>query len=323
MQSSGKYVTINDIREAARVIDGFVTYCPLVYSPYFSGQTGENIFFKTENFQPTKVFKLRGAINKIKSLKNEKKVVTASSGNHGLSVAYASRVFGKRATIFVPKWANPDKIKTITSYGAEVVIGGESYEDAYADAIKYCEAENSEFVHPFEDPHVIAGQGTIGLEIYENMPEIDTVIVPVGGGGLVSGISVALKSLTKKARVIGVQSENNPAMVEAYHGRDTVISVKESIADGMITKKASDITLSIIKKNVDDMVTVSEEEIEKSLLALLVNDHILVEPSGAASAACLLQKNELLKSSKNIAVVLSGGNINIKYLKKLLEREAL
>ena len=217
MKSRDDFVSIDQIREAAKAISGYVAYCPLAFSPYFSNQTGKNIFFKTENFQPTKVFKLRGAINKVKSLKNAKSVVAASSGNHGLSVAYASRIFGKRAKIFVPEWANPDKVKSIVSYGAEVVIGGDSYEAAYSEAIEYSKSENSEFVHPFEDPYVIAGQGTIGLEIYNNMPEIDTVIVPVGGGGLISGISLALKSLSISARVIGVQSENNPAMVDAYH----------------------------------------------------------------------------------------------------------
>ncbi len=323
MKSRDDFVSIDQIREAAKAINGYVAYCPLAFSPYFSNQTGKNIFFKTENFQPTKVFKLRGAINKVRSLKNAKSVVAASSGNHGLSVAYASRIFGKRAKIFVPEWANPDKIKSIISYGAEVVIGGDSYEAAYSEAIKYSKSENSDFVHPFEDPYVIAGQGTIGLEIYNNMPEIDTVIVPVGGGGLISGISIALKSLSRSVRVIGVQSENNPAMVDAYHGRNTERAIKESIADGMITKMASSTTLGIIKKNVDDMVTVTEDEIEKSLLSLLINEHILVEPSGAASAAFLLHENAVLESSKNVAAVLSGGNINIRYLKGLLQRENL
>lgn len=321
MDRKDDYISIVDIRDAERSIRGFVTRSPLVFSPHFSEKSGLNVYLKPEIFQPTRVFKLRGVVNKLRSLTNAERVATASSGNHGLSLAYASKIFHKHAKIFVPEWANPDKIKSITSFGAEVVVGGDSYEAAQSEAKNYCKEQNIEFIHPFEDRYVIAGQGTIGLEIYQDMPEIDTVIVPVGGGGLISGISTALKSLNGNIRIVGVQGENNPTTVNAYYGRSQSGTPRKSIADGLITKTASSVTLDIIRKNVDGMATVSEDEIERSLLSLLVNEHFLVEPSGAASLASLLSKRSILQSSKNVAVVLSGGNVNISYLKGLLQKE--
>ena len=319
--SRGNFVTIEDIEEAAENIGGYVTRSPLIFSPYFSDKTGKEVYLKTEIFQPTRVFKLRGIVNKLQSLRDAEMVVTASSGNHGLSLAYASKIFRKKARIFVPEWANPDKVKAITSFGAEVTVGGDSYEAANAQAVKYSTEVGAEFIHPFEDPYVIAGQGTIGLEIFEDKPEIDTVVVPVGGGGLISGISTALKSLNPGIRVVGVQSENNPTSVNAYYGKEINVEIRKSIADGLITKMASRVTMEIIKRNVDSMVTVKEEEIEKSLIYLLKNDHFLVEPSGAAPLASLLNGSSIDSRSNKVAVILSGGNINIGYLKKLLQME--
>ncbi|MFG1446360.1 MAG: threonine/serine dehydratase [Thermoplasmatales archaeon] len=319
--SRGNFVTVEDIEEAAENIKGYVTRSPLIFSPYFSDKTGREVYLKAEIFQPTRVFKLRGVVNKLQSLRSAERVVTASSGNHGLSLAYASKIFRKKARIFVPEWANPDKVNAITSFGAEVAVGGDSYEAAHAKAVKYSNEVGAEFIHPFEDPYVIAGQGTIGLEIFQDKQEIDTVVVPVGGGGLISGISTALKSLNPGVRVIGVQSENNPTSVNAYYGKEISAEIRKSIADGLITKMASKITMEIIKRNVDRMVAVKEEEIENSLISLLINDHFLVEPSGAAPLASLLNGSSIDSKTKRVAVILSGGNINIGYLKKLLQKE--
>lgn len=320
VDSRENFVTIGDIKLAAENIRGYVTRSPLIFSPYFSNETGKEVYLKAESFQPTRVFKLRGVVNKLRSLHNAEKVVTASSGNHGLSLAYASKIFGKKARIFVPEWANPDKVKAIATFGAEVVIGGDSYEAANAQAVNYSREEGAEFIHPFEDPYVIAGQGTIGLEIFEDKPDIDTVVVPVGGGGLISGISTALKSLNPDIRVVGVQSENNPTSVDAYYGKEINAEIRKSIADGLITKMASKVTMEMIKRNVHRMVTVKEEEIEKSLLSLLMNDHFLVEPSGAAPLASLINGSSIDSRSNRVAVILSGGNINIGYLRNLLQR---
>lgn len=319
MTSAKEFVTLEDIRDAESRIRRYVTYCPPVYSPFLSNESGKSVYLKMENLQPTKVFKLRGATNKISRLNNVEKIVTASSGNHGLSVAYASRIFNKKATIFVPEWANPDKIKMITSLGAEVNVGGDSYEAANSAALAHSENEGSVFIHPFEDPLVIAGQGTIGLEISRDLPNVDTVIVPVGGGGLISGISLALKWNVAGVKVVGVQGENNPTMVQSFYGDGPKeVPLKSSIADGLITKTTSDITLGIIKENVDRMVTVSENELRDAVKLLLVNEHTLVEPSGAASTAALLSGKAETEGSENVVVVLSGGNISIELLKELL-----
>src|SRR5579884_2060008 len=298
----GSSISLVDIFCARKRIRDISSHTPLVYSPQLSKHINAEVFLKLENFQPIKVFKIRGAANKLSKLPVNSHVVTASSGNHGFAVSYVSKLLNHRATVCVPENANPDKINNIRMFEAEMVTVGTSYEDAY------------------EDPDVIAGQGTIGLEILEDLPDVDDVIVPVGGGGLISGISSAIKSIKKQTRIIGVQTSNAPTMAHAFRtGELCPPTITKTIADGLVTRRASPITLKIIKRNVDEMMIVEDEQIEKSILLLINNDHVLVEPSGAVPVAAILDNAKFFKGRK-VVLVLSGGNISIQYLKDLLSR---
>jgi threonine dehydratase len=212
-------VTFQDVLEANRKIRNFVIRTPTYMSVVFSRRTGAEVYLKLESFQPVGVFKIRGAINKICSLlpsELKKGLVTSSSGNHGLSVAYAAKIFGARAIIVVPKNAVKEKVEAIESYGAEVVKHGKDYDEAYCKALEIQKETKTTFVHPFNDPFVIAGQGTIGLELLEDVPDLDTIIVPVGGGGLISGIAITAKTLKPNIKIVGVQAEGSPAVYRSW-----------------------------------------------------------------------------------------------------------
>jgi threonine dehydratase len=316
----GSSISLVDIFCARKRIRDISSHTPLVYSPQLSKHINAEVFLKLENFQPIKVFKIRGAANKLSKLPVNSHVVTASSGNHGFAVSYVSKLLNHRATVCVPENANPDKINNIRMFEAEMVTVGTSYEDAYAEARRIERETSAIFVHAYEDPDVIAGQGTIGLEILEDLPDVDDVIVPVGGGGLISGISSAIKSIKMQTRIIGVQTSNAPTMAHAFRtGELCPPTIAKTIADGLVTRRASPITLKIIKRNVDEMMIVEDEQIEKSILLLINNDHVLVEPSGAVPVAAILDNAKFFKGRK-VVLVLSGGNISIQYLKDLLSR---
>jgi threonine dehydratase len=313
-------ITIDDVYEAQSRIKGIAARTPLQSSLSYSMKTNAEVSLKLECYQPIRVFKIRGAANKIKSLRNVTSLVAASGGNHGLAVSYIANKLGLGATVCVPSTANPDKMADIRKYGAELVNVGTSYEDAYAEAIKIRDRSGATLVHPFEDPLVVAGQGTIGLEMLEDLPDIETVLAPVGGGGLISGTALALKSLKSKIRVIGVQASNAPAMARAFKaGRPVPTSTKPTIADGLATKLASQVTLQVIQKYVDDIVLVEERMMKEAVISLLRNEHILSEPSGAAALAALLHVYHGSPGEK-IAVVISGGNISVDYLSSLLAK---
>lgn len=310
--------TMSDVKEAAEVIEGVATHTPLLLSAQLSKLTTAKIYLKLECFQPTRVFKIRGATNKIKRIPLNKTIVAASSGNHGFAVSYVCNLLGRKAIVCVPKTANPDKLKAIEQYGAEIRAEGSSYEDAYEEALKIRQATGAVMAHPFEDPQVLAGQATIGLELHQDKPDLDTVLVPVGGGGLISGIAFAIKNLNKKTKVIGVQAQNAPTMRDAFRaGKPVPVSISPTIADGMVTKAASELTLEYLQKYVDDVITVSEMEIENAMLDLLMNDHVLAEPSGATPVAALANAYKSKRGEK-IAAVISGGNISVAFLSKLL-----
>ena len=239
--------TLEDIYAARETIKGVAFRTP-IYSSSIFRRTGFPVYLKLECFQPTRSFKLRGATNKIKNCPSGKMIVTASSGNHGFAVSYVCMLLGRRATVCVPETANPDKVRAIAECGAELVKVGRNYEDAYQQALRICQTNDGIMVHPYEDPLVMAGQGTVGLEIFEDRPDVNTVVVPIGGGGLICGTALAVKNLKKSVRVIGVQSENAPSMAEAFrHGAPITTIPSATLADGMIVKCASEVTLMIVR----------------------------------------------------------------------------
>jgi len=318
------FVSFQNIVEAGRKIRNLVTRTPTYLSVVFSQKTGAEVYLKLECFQPVGAFKIRGAVNKICSLSQselKKGLVTASSGNHGLSVAYAAKLYGAKAVVIVLENAVKEKVEAIESYGAEVVKHGKDYEEAYLKALEIQKKTRTTFVHPFNDPYVIAGQGTIGLELLEDVPDLDTIFVPVGGGGLISGIAVAAKNVKPDIKIIGVQAEGAPAVYRSWKtGKIVEIDSVKTVADGLIARKPLDLTFRIMKKYVDDFLLVTDREIGEAVLALLREAHVLAEPSGAASLAALLFKYNS-KPEEKVAVVISGANISIGYLSSLLNKQ--
>src|SRR5881396_3045118 len=301
--------TIEDIRTAARRIDGVASETPLVESPSLSRILGREVYLKLECFQPIRVFKIRGAYNKISQLAS-KKIVAASSGNHGLAVAYSSHLLGKQSTVVIPETAVREKADAIAEYGAEVVRFGKYHSDRESKAAEICKRTGAAFVHPFNDPDIIAGQGTCGLEITEQLDDFDSVIVPVGGGGLISGISMAVKMKRPRARVFGVEPEGATKMDAALKaGHPVDMESPRSIADGLIPSTVGELTLEAVKMYVDGMYNVSDEEILSAMKLLIREAHIFPEPSGAASTAVLLANRDVERLGKKVVVVVSGGNV--------------
>ncbi|UCE57406.1 MAG: pyridoxal-phosphate dependent enzyme [Candidatus Bathyarchaeota archaeon] len=317
-------VNFQNILEASKKIRDIVARTPTYYSVVFSQRTGAKVYLKLEGFQPVGVFKIRGAANKICNISKpdlEKGLVTASSGNHGLSVAYVANIVGAKAIVVVPKKAVKEKVEAIESYGAQVVEYGKDYEEAYAKALEMREKTEMILVHPFNDSFVIAGQGTIGLELLEDIPDLDTIIVPIGGGGLISGIAIAAKTLKPDIRIVGVQAERAPAIYRSWRAGEIVETESfRTVADGLVTRKPLDLTFRIIKKHVDEILLVTEQEIGESVLALLREAHVLAEPSAATSLAALLFKYSPKRREK-VAIIISGANISLVYLQSLLRKQ--
>jgi threonine dehydratase len=308
---------IGAIEDAAERIAGVASRTPLVESPALSRKTGHEVYLKLECFQPIKVFKIRGAYNRVSRL-SQRGVVAASSGNHGIAVAYSSRITGKKCTIVVPETVVREKVDTILEYGAEVVRAGRFSDEREAKARAIAQATGSAFVHPFDDPDVIAGQGTCGLEIAEQLDEFDSVLVPVGGGGLISGISIALKSLRPKTKVYGVEPRGAPKLTEALKAKKVVkIPSPRSMADGLIPSSLGNLTFTACSRYVDGAFTVSEEEILAATRAMVKDARIIAEPSGAAPLAPLLS-TEFSTIGRRVVVVVSGGNISHDLLAKVL-----
>lgn len=307
---------LQDIKGAQKRIAGVASRTPLVESPALSKTCGREVYLKLECFQPIKVFKIRGAYNKISQVK-ERGVVAASSGNHGIAVAYSSRILGKKCTVVVPETIVKEKEETITEYGAEVVKVGRFSSEREARAREIAAATGSAFVHPFNDPAVIAGQGTCGLEISEQLQEFDSVLVPVGGGGLISGISIALKSQDPKRKVFGVEPKGAPKLTGAL-GAKRVVSVPSpaSIADGLIPSALGDLTFDACSRYVDGAFTASEEEIFNATRVMVKEAKIIAEPSGATPLAPLLSHTSGL--GRRVVVVVSGGNVSHEVLLRVL-----
>ncbi|MGC8496583.1 MAG: threonine ammonia-lyase [Thermoplasmata archaeon] len=316
-------IQFDDIRKAEQALKNVVKHTPVEHSRIFSELTGNNIYLKLENLQTTGSFKLRGAYYRLKTLTPEEKkrgVVASSAGNHAQGVAYSATSLGISSTIFMPVFTPPMKVIATKSYGAEVRLVGNTYDDAYKEAIAFANNENKKFIHPFNDELLIAGQGTIGIEIYEQVKDLDVVLVPIGGGGLISGIALALKSLNKNIKVIGVEAEGAQSMkISVEHNQIIPLKNLDTIADGIAVKTPGDITFELVKKYVDALVSVSDEEISRAIYMLLSRGKIIAEPAGAVTLAALLSGKINLKN-KNICALISGGNVNLSLLTQIIEK---
>ncbi|TMI39347.1 threonine/serine dehydratase [Candidatus Bathyarchaeota archaeon] len=309
---------LKDIEAAAQRITGVASKTPLIESPALSRRFGHEVYLKLECFQPIRVFKIRGAYNKISQIP-AKKIVAASSGNHGIAAAYCSRLRGKQCTIVVPETAVKEKVDVIKEYGAEVVKFGRYHSDREAKAREIAGQTGAIFVPPFNDPDIIAGQGTCGLEIAQQLDDFDSVIVPVGGGGLISGISIAIKSLKPSARVYGVEPTGAAKMEASLNaGKIIMIDEPKSIADGLIPASVGDLTLEACQKNVDGMFSVPDDEILSAMKLLIEEAHIFPEPSGSTPLAVLSRAEKSNKLGDRVVLVISGGNVSLSLLKRLL-----
>lgn len=315
-------VNLKDIKEARVLLKDLALYTPMKKNRHFSAMTGNSIYLKMENMQHTGSFKYRGARVKLLSLKDEEKkrgVITASAGNHAQGVASNAQQLGIKATIVMPEGTPLVKIEATKGYGADVILFGDSFYEAFQHASELREKKDFVFIHPFEDPKIIAGQGTIGLELLEQAPELDVVVVPVGGGGVISGIAIALKSLKPTIKVIGVQASNAPSMYRSFKsGKIEAADNEPTIAEGIAVKQASPVMLDILKEYVDDIVIVEEEEIASAILLLMERSKVVVEGAGASSLAAMLFHNDKIKN-KNVGVVLTGGNIDVNIISRIIE----
>lgn len=318
-------MSLQEVTDAkSRIRDFILENTPIVNSSVLSRYTGSNFCLKLENLQVTSSFKIRGAANKICQISSEarsKGVVTASAGNHGQAVALCARRSGIGATVVVPQNTPQVKLDRIRQYGPQLIVHGSIYDEAEDFAKSIAQEEGMEYVSPYNDLQVIAGQGTVGLEILTQMRNPDVVLVPVGGGGLAAGLSIAIKGASPEVEVIGVQSAASPSMFESFRqGKQVDAKVEGSVADGLLGNlEANSITVPIVRKYVDRMVVVDEESIVNSI-RLLWEEGQVVEGAGAAAVAAVLKDRSLAKPEKNVVAVLSGGNIDGALLQKILRR---
>ncbi|PFJ84393.1 threonine ammonia-lyase [Bacillus cereus] len=315
---------ITDIKKAKEILDVNARKTPLVKSFYLTSKTGGEIYLKLENMQLTGSFKFRGAFNKISQLTNEEKergVIACSAGNHAQGVALSSHLLGIKSKIVMPTSAPQAKVDATRGYGSEVILYGDTFDDAKAKCEKIIKETGETYLHPYDDVEVMAGQGTIGLDILDDMWDVDTVIVPIGGGGIISGIAVALKSFNPSINIIGVQADNVHGMKASYDaGRILEHYEAPTIADGCAVKIPGNLTFEIVKDLVDDIVTVSEEELEVAMKDLLQRGKAVVEGAGAlATAALLAGKVDKYVQGKKVVAVISGGNVDLKRISSVCE----
>lgn len=316
-------VTLASIEAARERIGDAIHLSPCQLSHHLSERIGLPIYLKLENLQRTGSFKERGALNKLLTLTPEERkrgVIAASAGNHAQGVAFHATKLGIRSQIVMPQATPLVKVVSTRGFGAEVILHGANYDEACEEALARCTQQGLTFIHPFDDPVVISGQGTIGLELLEQVPDLEAVVVPIGGGGLISGIACALKERNPKIRVVGVEPEKLPSMLRAREaGIPITISPQATIADGIAVRRAGDVTLPLVSRYVDEIVTVDDEEIASAILMLLEQEKTLAEGAGAAALAALLQAKTNLRHRKT-AVLVCGGNIDVTLLAKIIER---
>lgn len=315
-------ISFVDIEEARERIKEQIYLSPFPRSETISGMTGNRVFFKLENLQLTGSFKERGALNRLLMLTPEEArrgVTAASAGNHGMAVAYHGRRLNINATIVMPVAAPLIKVTRVRQYGAQSILHGNDYDAAYAEALRISRDRGPTFISAFDDPWIVAGQGTIGVELYEQNPDLDAVVVPVGGGGLIAGIALALKTLTPKIRVIGVQAEAVPSMkVALEQGAPAQLPPATTIADGIAVRAVGATPFELVKNYVDEIVTVNEGEIANAVLMLLEVEKTVAEGAAAVPLAALLNKKVSLVG-KNVGLVVSGGNIDMNLISRIIE----
>lgn len=313
-------VKLSDVESAARRLNSVVHHTPLKRSRTLDDLFSGHIHLKLENLQRTGSYKIRGAYNKIALLPDDARrrgVIAASAGNHAQGLAYAARQFGTSCTIVMPETAPRTKIQATASYGAQVVLHGKNYDDAYMHALRLAGAEGLTYVHAFDDPDVIAGQGTVAFEFYHDLPEVTTVIVPIGGGGLISGVATYLKAKNPSIRVIGVQAKGAASTaLSLQKGERTVLDEIYTLADGIAVKCPGELTFNIIRALVDTVWTVSEERIVEAIGLLLEREKMLVEGAGAVALAGLLDHPEVAHGEE-VVLIVSGGNIDLSRLSTL------
>lgn len=317
-------LTLDKVYHASYVLKNVVRTTDLIYAPKLRDDC--EIYLKTENLQVTGSFKIRGSYYKISQLSEEERaagVIACSAGNHAQGVALAATKNGIHSLICIPDEAPIQKVEATKRYGAEVCLVNGVYDDAYNKAVELQKERGGAFIHPFDDPDVIAGQGTIGLELLDQLPDVDAVIVPVGGGGLISGIAFTIKSLNPRVKVYGVQAGGAPSMYNSLlHGRRENLSAVSTVADGIAVKCPGDLTYELCEKYVDEIVTVSDDEISSAILTLIEEQKLIAEGAGAVSvAAVLFRKLDL--AGKKVVCLISGGNIDVTILSRVINRGLL
>jgi threonine dehydratase len=314
------------ITEAAERLKKRIRRTELIHSQHFSEKLGYPVFFKCENLQRTGAFKIRGALNFMTAQPRSalvNGVITASAGNHAQGVAFSADLLGVKATVYMPESTPPQKVFATRDYGACVELSGRNFDEACCAALAAQESNNALFVHPFDDPLVMAGQGTIGFEILEGLPDVDNIVVPIGGGGLIAGIAMAVKEINPRVRIIGVESTAAPSMTHSLSMREvSEAPLGISLADGIAVKKVGKKTFRVVEQLVDDVVLVEEEEIAQAIVALLERTKLLVEGAGAVTLAALLN-NKIRDIRGKTVCLLSGGNIDVKTISVVVERGLL
>ncbi len=318
-----KLIPLQKIYSAKKRIAKVVLNTPFTHAPILSRLSEANIYLKKENLQLTGAFKLRGAFNKLDSLDVEfrnRGIITASAGNHAQGVAFSANYFNIPSTIVMPESTPLLKVSGAKALGSTVILSGNNYDEAYKFALEYANEHNLTFIHPFADEEVMAGQGTIALEMLEEITNLDMVIVPVGGGGLISGVASCIKQIDPKIEIVGVSATGAPAMKESFINKKAIDSISvKTIADGIAVRDTSEMTLNHILECVDNIVDVEDEEIASAILFLLERQKLVVEGAGAVGVAALLH-NKIDVKGKNVAIILSGGNIDVTMLSLIIEK---
>src|ERR1700749_1318753 len=316
-------VSLGQIKQAEQRIRNFIYFSPCQLSAALSEVTGQQVYLKLDNLQRTGAFKERGALNRILLLSDDEKrrgVIAASAGNHAQAVAYHATQRGVLARIVMPLMTPLVKVSATRGFGADVILHGANYDEACEEATRLQQEKQLTFIHPFDDDEVIAGQGTIGLEVLEQLPDVEAIVVPIGGGGLIGGVACAVKEARPDVRIVGVQTERLASMLRAVEaGAPVTLPAQATIADGIAVRRAGERTLPLVQGYVDEIVTVDEEEISSAILVLLEKEKTWAEGAGAAALAALLQGKTHLRDEKTVALV-CGGNIDVTLLSRIIER---
>ncbi|KLE02422.1 threonine ammonia-lyase [Aliarcobacter butzleri] len=316
-------ITLNDIKDAKKQLEKAISLTPLMKAPILSKEKNAEIYLKEDNLQITGSFKIRGAFNRVALLDEKRRkngVVAASAGNHAQGLAFAAKYFDCEATIFMPEATPLTKVLGVKSYGANVVLIGENFDEAYANATKFAKENNKEFIHPFADNAVIAGQGTIALEILEKLEDLEQIIVPIGGGGLIAGVAIAAKSINPNIKITGVVASGAKGMKDSFLAGIPIDSASvKTIADGIAVRDVTPKLLDLILEYVDEVVEVSDNEIANAILFLLEKHKLMVEGAGAVSVAAIMH-DKVDISNKKVCAVVSGGNIDVTMLSLIIEK---